>query len=207
MIIQNLKPVTPRFDVSVMPQKQRLVAVRFPSLQKAASREVDRLMKTIEDYRPDLGLVIGRLLPAIAGGATEMSDVLENEILNRYLRNTTAITPSATVYAALHTAAGASESNAAWAATETANSNGYARTALTFGSAASGGAISNTAACTFPVATPAGYASAITHMGIWDSATYGGGNILFYTALDSSVTVNLNDQVSFAIGAVSVTMT
>lgn len=130
---------------------------------------------------------------------SEFSAVLANENINLWLRNTAISIPQGSAFASLHSAAGAggSESNAAWALTELANANGYVRKAVTFlDPASTPGLTNNTIAVTFGPATPAGWVSA-THLGLWTSVTYGAGNLLFYTPI-TAVTVNLNEQVTFA---------
>lgn len=132
---------------------------------------------------------------------TAFTDAFENYILDRYLRNQTAWTPG-TVYAALGT--GGSDSTF----TEVANSNNYARTAIIFGSAASGGSVANTAACTFPQAS-----------GSWGTISYGGlclsnvyatafnasGNGMFHGSM-TGVAIGSGDTFEFAIGGVTVTV-
>src|SRR5688500_14042299 len=58
---------------------------------------------------------------------------------------------------------------------ETANSNGYARTATT-SSAAPARRVTQSADISFPAAT-GNWASPITHWAVVDSATYGAGNV------------------------------
>lgn len=128
-----------------------------------------------------------------------LSDYLENELLDHVLRNSSYTSPSA-VYAALFTTATAD----AGTGTEVSNSNAYARTALTFGSAASGGSISNTADTDFTTAT--GSWGTVTHMAIVDSATYGGGNFLFHGALDASKAVGDGDTFTLPSGNVTCTL-
>lgn len=123
------------------------------------------------------------------------SDYLENKILEHVLKNT-AYTSPATVYVALFTA----PPSDAGGGTEVSG-GAYARTAVTFG-AASGGAIANSAAVEFPVATGANWGT-ITHFGIFDASS--GGNLLYWAALNASKVVNDGEQFKVAIGDLDVT--
>jgi hypothetical protein len=117
---------------------------------------------------------------------TAISDFLENKLLDHVLRNT-AYTQPATVYAALYTATPSDTGGG----TEVSG-GAYARTAVTFGAAASG-SISNSADVTFPAAT--GNWGTVTHVGIFDAST--AGNLLFWGALTASKTINNGDQFKF----------
>ena len=75
-----------------------------------------------------------------------------------------------------------------------------ARTACTFGAAASG-SLTNSGACTFPQAS-AGWGT-ITSFGIFDAAS--SGNLLYYGNLTASKTINSGDQLTFAISGITVT--
>ena len=88
--------------------------------------------------------------------------------------------------------------------TEVANSNNYARTAVTFGSL-SGGSMSNSAKCTFP--TPSGSWGTVVGWGVVDSATHGAGNILYYSDQTPNKAINSGDVVEFDIGALVLTET
>ena len=123
------------------------------------------------------------------------SDYLENKILEHVLKNTAYTSPT-TVYAALYTAAPSDTGGG----TEVSGS-AYARTAITFGAAASG-AIANSAAVEFPVASGGNWGT-ITHFGIFDASS--GGNLLYWAALNASKVVNDGEQFKFAIGDIDVT--
>lgn len=125
-----------------------------------------------------------------------LSDYLENELLDHVLRNS-AYTSPAIVYAALFTTA----TTDAGGGTEVSGGS-YARTALTFGSAASAGSISNTADSTFPTATASW--GTVSHMAIYDALTVG--NSLFHGALTESKTVNNGDTFILPSGQVTVTL-
>ena len=125
----------------------------------------------------------------------EMSNYLENALINAVLRNTSYTSPAA-VYLALYT----SDPTDADAGTEVSG-NAYARQAITFG-APSNGVSTNTAAIEFPQAT--GSWGTVAYVGIRDAST--GGNLLFHTALDASKTIATGDVFRVAIGSLSVTL-
>lgn len=124
----------------------------------------------------------------------EMSNYLENALVNHVLRNTGMTSPT-TVYLSLHTAdpgeAGGNE----------VSGNGYARQACAF-DAPSDGVTQNTSLESFTAS--GGNWGSITHIGIYDAVS--AGNLLFYTPLDTSRTVNDGDTLEFAAGAVTVTL-
>lgn len=123
----------------------------------------------------------------------EMSNYLENALINATLRNT-AYTSPATVYVGLYTSA-PTDAN-----TGTEVSGGsYARTAVTFG-APSNGVTTNSAAVEFPQATSSW--GTVAYIGILDASS--GGNLLYHTALDTSKTIDNGDIFKIAIGNLSV---
>lgn len=124
---------------------------------------------------------------------SDFSDYLENKILDHVFRNTS-YTPAAAVYLGLYTSAPSD----AGGGTEVSGA-GYARQAITFG-AASGGAISNTAAVQFTAS--GGNYGTVTHVGIFDAATTG--NLLAWKDI-TSVTVNNGNILTFPIGDIDVT--
>lgn len=124
----------------------------------------------------------------------EMSNYLENALINATLRNTSYTTPT-TVYLALYT----DDPTDADTGTEVTG-NGYARQSITFG-APSNGVSSNTAAIEFPQAT--GSWGTVSYVGIRDAST--SGNLLYHTALDASKTIATGDVFRVAIGSLSVT--
>ena len=87
--------------------------------------------------------------------------------------------------------------------TEFANANGYVRQAVTFGTASSGSA-SNSTLVSFPTAT--GNQGTCTHIAVYDSLTYGGGNLLFYGALTASKTIDTGDTFEIKIGNLTVNL-
>lgn len=121
---------------------------------------------------------------------SQLSDYLENALINEVLRNTN-YTPPATVYLALFTTA----TTDAGGGTEVTGGS-YARQAITFG-APSNGTSTNTGAVSFsnmPAAT-------VTHAAIMDAST--AGNMLFHGALTASKTVGAGDTLTFAAGDIS----
>ena len=123
------------------------------------------------------------------------SDYLENELLDHVFGNA-AYTSPATVYAALYTAAPSD----AGGGTEVSGGS-YARTAASFGAAASG-SVTNDAAIEFPTATTSW--GTVTHVGVFDAST--SGNLLAWVALDTSKAVDSGDQVRFAVGTLTVSL-
>lgn len=125
----------------------------------------------------------------------EMSNYLENALINATLRNTTYTSP-ATVYLGLYT------TNPTDADTGTEVSGGsYVRQAITMG-APSNGVSTNTIAIEFPQATAAW--GTVAYVGIRDSLTTG--NLLYHTALDVSKAIDIGDIFKIAIGSLSVTL-
>jgi hypothetical protein len=125
----------------------------------------------------------------------EMSNYLENALINATLRNTSYTSPT-TVYVALYT----TDPTDADTGTEVSGGS-YARQAVTFGSP-SNGVSTNSASVTFPTAT--GNWGTITHIGIRDAST--AGNLLYHTPLDTSKTVNTSDVFTISSGNLSVTL-
>ena len=123
----------------------------------------------------------------------EMSNYLENALINATLRNTGYTSPT-TVYLALYT----SDPTDADTGTEVTG-NGYARQSITFG-APSNGVSTNSAAIEFPQAT--GSWGTVAYIGIRDAST--AGNLLFHTALDASKAIATGDVFRIAIGSLSV---
>ena len=125
----------------------------------------------------------------------EMSNYLENALINVTLRATSYTAPT-TVYVALYT----NDPTDADTGTEVSGT-AYARQAVTFG-APSNGATTNSAAVEFPQA--GGSWGTVTHIGIRDAST--AGNLLYHTALDASKTIATGDVFRIASGSLSVTL-
>jgi hypothetical protein len=125
----------------------------------------------------------------------EMSNYLENALINATLRNTSYTSP-ATVYVGLYT----SDPTDANTGTEVSGGS-YTRTAVTMG-APSNGVSTNTAAVEFPQAS--GSWGTVGWIGILDATS--SGNLLYHTALDTSKTISSGDIFKIAIGGLSVTL-
>lgn len=125
----------------------------------------------------------------------EMSNYLENALINATLRNTSYTSPS-TIYVALYT----TDPTDADTGTEVAG-NGYVRQSVTFG-APSNGSSTNTNAVEFPQAT--GSWGTVAYIGLRDAST--SGNLLYHTALDTSKTISTGDVFRISISNLSVTL-
>lgn len=125
----------------------------------------------------------------------EMSNYLEDALINATLRNT-AFTSPTTVYVALFT----SDPTDAGSGTEVSGGS-YARVAVTFG-APSNGVSTNSANVEFPTCTSSW--GTITHIGIMDALTTG--NLLYHTALTTSKVIDVDDIFRITTGNLSVTL-
>jgi hypothetical protein len=125
----------------------------------------------------------------------EMSNYLENALINATLRNTSYTSPT-TVYVALYT----DDPTDADTGTEVSGGS-YARVAVTFG-APSNGVSTNSGNVEFAAAT--GTWGTVTHIGIRDALTTG--NLLYHTALDVSKPISSGDIFRITTGNLSVTL-
>ena len=125
----------------------------------------------------------------------EMSNFLENALINATLRNTT-YTSVATVYVSLWT----SDPTDAGSGTEVSGGS-YARTAVTF-AAPSNGVTTNSADVTFPTATASW--GTVGWIGINDAVT--SGNLLYHSPLDTSKVIDSGDIFKIITGNLSVTL-
>jgi hypothetical protein len=125
----------------------------------------------------------------------EISNYLENAIINATLRNTTYTSPAA-VYISLHTADPTDDGSGA-----EVSGGSYIRQSATFGEP-SNGVSTTTADVTFPQAT--GTWGTIGWIGIWDAQTTG--NMLFHTAIDVSKLIETGDVFKIASGSLTVTL-
>jgi hypothetical protein len=128
---------------------------------------------------------------------TAFSNYLENALLNATLRNTSFTSPSS-VFISLYTTNPDEDDSG----TEVAAS-GYDRFEVSAGvsfTTASGGSCRNTEAWTFLTATTAW--GSVSHFGIHDATT--GGNLLYYAALSSTITIGTSDIVRFTAGSLTV---
>jgi len=125
----------------------------------------------------------------------EMSNYLENALINATLRNTS-YTSVATIYVSLHTA----DPTDAGTGTEVSGGS-YARKSATF-AAPSNGVSATSADVTFDQCTASW--GLITHIGIWDALTTG--NMLYHTPLTTSKTIDSGDIFKIASGSLTVTL-
>ena len=125
----------------------------------------------------------------------EISNYLENALINGTLRATTFTAPT-TVYISLHTA----DPTDAGSGTEVSGGS-YIRQSATFAAPSDGASASN-ADVTFPQAT--GNWGTIGWIGIWDAQTTG--NMLYHTALDTSKAIDTGDIFKIASGSLTVTL-
>ena len=135
---------------------------------------------------------------------SEMSDYLEDALINHLFR-TTKLTSPATLYVALATV---TVTDAMTGTTITEPASNYARVARApldanwAATSGSDGLTSNVAAVTFVQAT--GSWGTLTDAVLVDALTVG--NNWFYTPLDTSKAVTTDDTAEFAIGAITVTL-
>lgn len=148
------------------------------------------------------------------------SNYLENKLLDHVLRHAAApYTGVTTVYCALFSGTAGTVTTALESGTSSTSGagnwgfyeitgNAYARQAITFGSAAASGSISNTgSAITFDPATgdynnTATSGSTVTCLAIMDQLT--GGNVLFYGELTVPKQVSSGDQFTISTGNLTV---
>ncbi len=125
----------------------------------------------------------------------EMSNFLENALINATLRNTSYTSPT-TVYLALYT----TDPTDADTGTEVSGA-AYARQSITFG-APSDGVSTNSAAIEFPQA--GGSWGTVAYIGIRDAST--AGNLLYHSPLTASKTIATGDVFRVAAGSLSVAL-
>lgn len=126
------------------------------------------------------------------------ADFAENAVINALLRNTALQITQA--YLALFTAAPGETGGG----TEVGAGVGYSRQAVAF-DAPSNGATQNTALESFGPCTTTNWGS-ITHGALEDAAS-GAANFLYHGALAVARTINVDDILEFAIGAIDVAET
>ena len=125
----------------------------------------------------------------------EMSNYLENALINGTLRATTYTAPT-TVYVGLYT----TDPTDANTGTEVSGGS-YSRTAVTFGAPSNGVSLNN-ATVEFPQAS--GSWGTVGWIGILDAST--SGNLLYHTPLDIVKTIDSGDIFKIAVGSLSVTL-
>lgn len=129
------------------------------------------------------------------------SDYTENKVLDHITGKATFAAPAA-VAVALYTAAPTD----AGGGTEVTNANAYARvtTVAANWTSAAAGSTSNAQVLTFP--TPTGSWGTVVAFALLDSATYAAGNFLAWAALTTSQAIGTGNSVTFAIGALVITL-
>lgn len=124
-----------------------------------------------------------------------MSNYLENKVLN-HIANKEAFVAPENMYLALLTASSTEDT----AGTEVI-SESYTRQAITFDTATEG-VIKNSADITFDIATESW--GIITSVAVFDAEN--AGNMLFYSDLGHPQTIDVDNQVVFKIGKLSITL-
>jgi hypothetical protein len=115
----------------------------------------------------------------------------------RWLFDDVAVTRPTAWYVALHTA-----DPGETGATGELSGNGYARQSATF-TEDTNGLVDNDAIITFGPNTTTNWGT-VSHVSVWDALTTG--NCLAKGALSSSVTINVNDSLQIAAGALDISL-
>ena len=126
---------------------------------------------------------------------SEISNYLENALINGTLRATTFTAPT-TIYVSLYT----SDPTDADTGTEVSGGS-YARQSVTF-AAPSNGVTTNNADVTFPTAT--GTWGTVGWIGLEDAVS--GGNLLYHSPLDVAKAITAGDVFKISTGNLSVTL-
>lgn len=137
--------------------------------------------------------------------AGNLSDYLEGKLIDVLFRATAAYKP-AFIYLGLWNATLTDASTGATAGEP--SGGGYARlvvsqTDANWSTAAAAGLTQNLSALTFVTAT--GSWNTVTDVGITDTSTIGGGNMLMYGALTASKNVQTGDTFKFNAGDLTIT--
>lgn len=119
----------------------------------------------------------------------ELSNYLENQLLDHVLRNVSYTSPT-TVYVGLYTSDPGDDNSG----TEVSGGS-YARQVLSV-TTASGGIVTSSADVTFPQAT--GSWGTVSHIGLLDSLT--SGNLLMHTPLTTSRAIESGDILKISTG-------
>lgn len=130
-----------------------------------------------------------------------LTNFAETELLDHVYN--AAYSAAANIYLCLCTADPTDAATGA-SMSEVANSNGYQRTAITFGAAASR-VIAQNADVDFPAASGGGWGT-VTHWAICDNQTHGSGNVLAHGAFGTSKTINEGNTPTVASGEIDVTI-
>lgn len=129
---------------------------------------------------------------------SEMSNFLSNELYDHVLRNAAYTSPT-NVYLGMFTStATTGELDAGTLTNEVANSNAYARLALT-ATAPTDGAGSNSGDHTFAAASGGNWGT-LRFVAVIDGNTHGAGNVLCYSQLDADVVINDGNTLQFNSG-------
>lgn len=129
---------------------------------------------------------------------SELTDTLEDQIINHFFRNNSQSSP-ANVYLGLFTSAPSDSGPGAGELSD--GVDGYARESITFGAASPSGVSTNTNTLTFTAS--GGDWGNITHAAVFDAST--GGNMFMWTPI-TSVTVNDGDGITFSPGNITITL-
>jgi hypothetical protein len=125
----------------------------------------------------------------------ELSNYLENKLLDHVLRNESFTSPT-TVYVGLYTSNPEDDNSG----TEVSGGS-YARQVLSV-TTATAGIVTSSADVTFPQATSAW--GTISHIGLLDAIT--SGNLLMHTALTTSRDVEVGDVLKIATGSLTASL-
>jgi hypothetical protein len=131
---------------------------------------------------------------------TAFSAYSEDKILDHSL-GTQSWTSPANIYLALYTTSPSAPDGTG--GVEVADAGAYARQAIAF-NVASAGATDNTAEIVFPTAT-ANW-GVITGFGIHDSATHGGGNLIYFGNWATSKDISTNDIFRLPAGNLTISL-
>jgi hypothetical protein len=125
----------------------------------------------------------------------ELSNYLENKLLDHVLRNVSYTSPT-TVYVGLYTSDPGDDNSG----TEVSGGS-YARQILSV-TTASGGIVTSSADVTFPQAT--GSWGTISHIGLLDALT--SGNLLMHTPLTTSRVIETGDVLKISTGSLTASL-
>lgn len=124
------------------------------------------------------------------------SNTFETHVLN-YVFTSTSVTRPTAWYLALFTSNPAEDASGTEVST---SGTAYARQSATF--TVSGNTASNSAAIEFPTATAS--FGTVTHVGVFDAST--GGNLIAYSALDTSKAISTGDVFRVPSGDLDITL-
>jgi hypothetical protein len=124
------------------------------------------------------------------------SNTFETHVLN-YVFTTTSVTRPTAWYLALFTSNPAEDASGTEVST---SGTAYARQSATF--TVSGNTASNSAAIEFPTATAS--FGTVSHVGVFDAST--GGNLIAYSALDTSKAISTGDVFRVPSGDLDITL-